>query len=52
MKVTIEIGPNRVTRTLSKLRYAVKRGKQGFIEGWKEFDGVPARAVKAAKAVA
>jgi len=48
MKITIEIGPNRVTRTLSKFNHARKEGVKGFKKGWKEFDGKPARAVKKA----
>ena len=48
MKITIEIGPNRVTKTLSKLRNALKEGKNGFKNGWKQFDGRPASSVKKA----
>ena len=46
MKITIEIGPNKVTRFLSRCRNAVK----GLKTGWKEFSGKPASPVKAAKA--
>lgn len=42
MKITIEIGPNRVTRTLSRIRYGFK----GFKAYWKEFNRDPASTVK------
>lgn len=50
MKITVEIGPNRVTKFMSKIRHALKEGRKGIRKGWKEFDGKPASSVKAAKA--
>ena len=42
MKITIEVGPNRVTRFLSRIRYAVVGAK----EYWKDFNRQPAKPVK------
>ena len=36
MKITVEIGPNKVTRLCSKLRYSIK----GFKTSWREYGGV------------
>jgi hypothetical protein len=50
MKITIEIGPNRISKTLSRLRGSIIGAKRGLVTGWKEFDRKPASPVKSAKA--
>ena len=37
MIITIEIGPNRVTRFLSRIRYSVVSAKNGLKEGWQQY---------------
>ena len=36
MKITIEIGPNKVTRFLSRIRHSVVGAGRGLKAGWKE----------------
>lgn len=36
MKITIEIGPNKATRFLSRIRHSVVGAGRGLKEGWKK----------------
>lgn len=36
MKITIEIGPNKVTRFFSRVRHSVVGAGKGLKKGWKE----------------
>ena len=50
MKITIEIGPNKITRFLSRIRYSIV----GLKKGWREYQPNRNRTttVKAAKKAA
>jgi hypothetical protein len=37
MKITVEIGPNKVTRFLSRVRYSVVSAVSGLREGWRGY---------------
>lgn len=49
MKITIEIGPNKATRFLSRIRHSIVGAGSGLKKGWKEHKP-PSKPVKVAKA--
>jgi len=50
MKITIEIGPNRITRFFSRVRNSMIGAGHGLKKGWKEYKppSKPSRVAKAA----